>query len=339
MSTLKGLGLAIISAVLVILLIATPVLAVYIALPTSTPAINSKNIYRNVLETGDFLIILKENTPYASVPAIPYREAFVWRLIDTDNATELAQALGYSYNGDGYGYNVVSFYLSEAETTNLTIAWGDLLKLRLSGTPIAFASPPIYQYDITSGDYSSLTATADVKVAVAALIIELAHDLDVRWGLSALYSLLSDSETGTVLSLLGQAFFRGAIYGVQSMAPAAFPLTLSDVNVTDRTWDTEYSSNLSAQNTGNYIGTALNAGATFLDSNYNLFGLLLVVGIVFVLISGHWYLAGGNIMRGLVEASPALVIGSRIGIMGMGELGLIAAIAWLYSCAKLWRMI
>jgi len=337
MGKVRKLGISLISALLAILALATPALA--IALPDSSPTIISKDVFRNVLETGDFLVIIEENTPYASTPAVTYPEAFVWRLIDTDGSTELVQALGYTTNADGYGYNVISFYLSAAEVTALGISWQDGLFLRLSGTPTAFATPPMYNFSIVTSDYSSLTATADVKTAIAALIIDMANDLNVAWGLATADSLLVETETSTVLSLDGQAFFRGAIYGVQSMAPLAFPMTISDVDVEDRIFTTDYADNLSVQHSGNYIGTGLSAGATFLDSSYNLFGLLLVLGICFVLIFGHWYLTGGNVMRGLVESAPALVIGTRIGLMGMGELGLIAAIALLYSVAKMWRMI
>ena len=147
------------------LIFATPAYA--IDLPDSTPTVEDVNCYRNILETGDFLIIIYENTPYEDTPSMDYSEAFVWRLFDTDNVTELGQALGYDYNENGYGYNVISFYFDADDAPT----WGAQYSLRLSGTPAAFDDPPVYNYEITASDYSGLTATTAVKTAVSALII------------------------------------------------------------------------------------------------------------------------------------------------------------------------
>lgn len=343
MSKMKRLGIAILSAMVAIIITAMPVMA--IALPDSTPSVEDVYIYRNVLETGDMAVIIFENTPYGTVPTdYDYSEAFIWRLIDTDNTTELAQAVGYDYNvgtyeGSGYGYNVISFYLDATEVTALGITWLDILTLRLSGNPVAFASPPTYNYPVTIGDYSSLTDTADVKADIALLILTIAGDLDNKWGLTSTYSLISESETGTSLSLFGQAYFRGAIYGVQAMAPAAFPLSISDIVTTARTWTTTYVTELGEQHTGDYIDTALTAGNDFFDVDFGLFGMLLTLGICVVIILGHWYLKGGNVWTGLTESAPVVVIATRMGMFGLGELGLLAAVCWLFVSAKLWRIV
>lgn len=317
--------------------------ALAIAAPDSAPSVLSSDIhvYRNSLETGDMLIVFRENTPYATTPTdFTYPQAFVWRLIDTDGTTEIAQALGYVYNESGFGYNVISFYLSAAEFTAAGLAWGDALFLRLSETPAAFASPTYWTFAIPAGAYSSLTVTADVKAAIAAQVLAFATQLDTNWGLSGTTSLLSDSETGTVLSLYGQAFFRGAIFGVQSLAPAAFPLIIENINTDPRMWSANYSSALAAQMAGTSLETAFTAGETFLDVGYNLFGLLLVIGMIIFLVICNWMLAGsGSVWRGFIDAGGVLVIGSRLTLIGLGEVGLVAAICWIYVSAKQWRMI
>jgi hypothetical protein len=217
---MKRIALGIITASLLIMGYAIPVLAT--ALPDSTPTVSNIYIYRNCLETGDFFMMVDENTPYAVIPTdYTYPQAYVWRLIDTDGSTEIAQALGYVYNHSGYGYNLISFYLSAAQVTTAGITWGDNLFVRLSGTPVAFTSPPIYNFNVEVGNYSSLTDSGDVETAISAQVLAFASAFDSRWGLSGTTSLLTDSETGTALSLYGQAFFRGAIYGVQSLAPSS----------------------------------------------------------------------------------------------------------------------
>lgn len=330
---MKRLITGIAAALAAVLMIATPVLA--IALPDSTPTITVRYAWRNVIETGDFLLIFEENTPYAATPTTVYSEAFIWRLIDTDGTTELGQAQGYNYFESGYGYNVISFYFSAADAPT----WAQIYHLRLSGTPTAFTTPPSYNFDLTSSDYSSLTATADVKADIAVKIITLAQDLENRWSLSTANALVTQEEGGSYLSVLGQAFFRGAILGIQAMAPTAFPATITNVDTSQRTFGTTYSSNLAAQNAGTYVATGLQAGEDFLDVGWNMMGMLIIFGIGFGLLFAHWRLAGGELWRGFVEFAAPLVIGMRLGLIGAGEVALVVALCWLFSSAKIWRVI
>lgn len=333
MKTLRIRFILIPIAITISLLIGTPVYA--IDLPDSTPNVESIYCYRNVLETGDFFAIFYENTPYASEPDIGYSEAFIWRFMDTDGETELAQSLGYNYHDSGYGYNVICFYFDAEEAPD----WEQIYFLTLSGTPSAFESPPTYTYSIESGDYSSLTVSDEVKTEIAAQVLRLATDLDNKWGLSASNSLLLETETGTVLSIYGEAFFRGAIYGIQAIAPASFRLIINTVITDERTWTTTYVTELEAQNAESYIGPAIEAGERLLDVDYNLMGIIGIFLMCALIVGTHWWLSGGNLWKGAIECCSPLVIATRMGVFGLGELGTIAAISWLYASAKLWKII
>lgn len=336
---MKSIGIAFISALFAIVVLAAPVLAISLAHPDSAPTVERIEIYRNVLETGDFLVIAKELTPYASPPTtVAYDDAFIWRLIDTDGTTELASATGYPYHEDGYNYNLVSFYLDAASVTAAGVSWNDLLVLRLSESPAFFTVPVNYSFTVSISDYSSITSTDLVKADLANLLLELGADFNILWSLTPTYFLTETSETGTTFSIYGQIFFRGAIYGVQAMAPAAFLLQVTNLTTDAVSFSDNYSTTLSAQLAGTYLETGLNAGNDFLDVDYNLFGLLLVVGMIVVLIFTHWYMKGGNIWAGLVESAPVPIIMSRMGVMGLNEVGLIAAVAWLFLSAKTWRV-
>jgi len=343
---LRGVGLALLAAVLAGSFMPQPAKAL-ISYPSSDPQLIQKDCYRHVLAPNDFLILIYENTPYTPPPTVvSYREAFVWRLYDVDGTTELAQATGFSYRTLGYGYNLISFYFSAADLATLGIAsypdyWGKTYVIKLSGTfgASTFLIPPNYNYPISPANYSVLTDTGAVKLAIAQRLIEIATDLNSKWGLTTDYELTYSSETGTTLSIYGQAFFRGAIYGVQGMAPSIFPLSITNVNTTDRTWTTTYITDLEAQAAGFYIDDALLAGQGFFDVTYNLMGLLLILMVCAFVVIGHWYLGGGFIWRGMTESAPVLVIGSRMALVPLGELGLVAAICWLYVSAKVWKVI
>lgn len=334
---------------LVMLLIALTPSPAYalIDYPDSDPEIIQINAYRNVLEDDDFLVVLYENTPYETAPSVVYSEAFVWRLYDTDGTTELAQASGYNYNSRGYGYNVISWYFSADDLADLDIDsypayYEQPYVIKVSGTFGAdtFLIPETHTFNMAESDYSNLTDSDEVKTAIAQRIITIATDLDNQWGLSTDYSLIYSSETGNTLSIYGQSFFRGAIYGVQAMAPSIFPLAISNVNTADRTWDTEYVTELEAQYAGTYFEDAFTAGEEFFDIDYNFMGILIILVISGLIIFSNWYVGGGNLWKnGMIDSAGIVVIGGRLALFPLGELGLLAALCWLYISAKTWRVI
>lgn len=311
---------------------ATPAYA--ISEPDSTPTVNEIYCFRHVLETNDMLIMYLESTPYATTPTdYTYSQAFIWRLMDGDNET--AQAHVCDYNENGFGYNLISFYFAAADAP----AWAGDYTLRLSGSPAAFADPPVYNYPIPASAYSSLTDEDEVEDAITDLVLNWANEFYAYWGLTYLTTLVEETETGTVLSLSGQTFFRCAIYGLQGMAPDVFPLTIENYDVTYRTWTSDYADNLTGQHAGSYIEEGFDAGEDFFGTDYNLMGMLIVIGVGAVLVFANWYLSGGNIWKGAIEMVPALVIFTRLGVWGLGELGLIAACSWIYVCARIWKLV
>lgn len=308
-----------------------------IDLPDSDPTVEEINAWRNVLETGDFFIIVYENTPYADTPDTPYSEAFVWRLVDTDGTTELAQALGANYNEYGYGYNVIGFYFSADDAP--AGYWETTYYITLSGTASAFPTPPKYTFNMNVSDYSVLEDTDLVKADISQRILDLAADLNIKWGLLTDYLLLDETETGTKLSVYGQAFFRTAIYGLQAMAPDAFPFSITNISTDERDWDPSFIAELESLYTGTYLEDAEAAGEEFFNVEYNLMGMLIVALICAVIIGANWYLAGGNLWRGMVDSASPLVISSRMAMFGLGEVCLLAAVCWIYIFAKIWRVI
>jgi len=310
-------------------------------LPSSTPTIESFNAYRNVLETGDFLLIVYENTPYTGTPDRAYSQSFVWRLESVDGTTDYAFTTGYSYDNSGWGYNVVAFYFDAADVVSIIGAdyWEKAYKVQLSGTPAAYDDPPTYTYTVGVSDYSALTDTDEVKTAVANRIMEIAADLDNKWGVAAAYSLIYSGEVGEVLSIYGQSFFRGAIYGVQAMAPSIFSVSISNVNVDDRTWTTTYTTELESQYTGTYFEEALTEGEGFFDVSYNMFGIVIILVLCAFTLVGNWMIAGGNLWKGTIEANGIAVVGARLAMIPFGEFALIVALCWLFISAKTWKLI
>ncbi len=303
--------------------------------PDSTPGIESFNVYRNLLETGDWLLVIYANIPYSTLPDTPIHQTFIWRLIDIDGVTELGDTVGYAYNDDGYGYNVYSMYWSAAEVTANGMVWNTAYTARLSGNPAVFDTPPTYNYTIAIGDYSTLTVTADVQAELGARILTIAADLDNKWGVPVTPSLITEAEAGTVLSLYGEAFFRGAIFGIQALAPTIFSVIIRNLDVVDRTWTDNYTSNLTTMWAGTWIETSQEAGKALFGTDYDLLSIIMLLSMSVGLIVGNIMLTGDH-WNGMTDAAILMVIGARLAMYDFAFLLLIAALCWIYISAKIW---
>jgi len=332
---MKWLKLGIVAILVLGLMI--PAVPVYAdtADPDATPTVDRIIIERNLLTTGDILILISANIPYASLPSTPVTETFIWRLIDTDGVTELGSTVGYAYNDDGYGYNLYSMYFSAAEVTALGIVWGTSYAIRLSGNPANFDTPPVYNYSIAAADYTSLSDTADVQAELEAWILTLADELNNRWGLATSVQLLEESEAGTVLSIYGEAFFRGAIYGLQAFAPRVFSVIIRTIDIDDREWDTEYAENVSSQWVGSWVETSRAAGRALFGTDYNLLDIIILSVMCVGLLIGNLMLTASH-WNGLVDCAFLAVIAARLGMYDLAFLILVAAICWLYIGTQIW---
>lgn len=332
-----GLLLALLAA---LLLSATPVYA-DTPDPDSTPTLDTINIYQNLLKDGDWLVLIYANIPYDTPPSTPVTQTFTWSLVDSDNVTEFGSTVGYAYNvgthdDDGFGYNVWSMYFNADNVSNLGMLWGTTTyTARLAGNPVVFDTPPIYNYYINAIDYSSLTVTADVKAELAARILNIAADLENKWGLTSNYSLLTQTETATVLSVYGEAFFRGAIYGLQAFAPAVFSVLIRIIDVDPRAWTDNYTANLTGQWSGTWTETAREAGKALFGTDYDLLSIILVLIMGGGLLIGNLMLTGDH-WNGLIDVTVWSVIAARLGMYDLAFLILMAAMCWIYISMKVW---
>jgi hypothetical protein len=321
--------------VLAVCLVTNVLPAYATSLPDSTPTVEKFNVYRNVRQPGDMLLLIYGNIPYATPPIEPSSSTFVWRLFKTDNVTEIGAATPYAYNDNGYGYNITSMYFNSANVTSLGITWGTAYPVRLSGNPTYFSASPIYNYVLSASDYSSLTVAASVQTELATRIFALATDLNIKWGLTAAYSLLTETETGTVLSVYGEAFFRNAIYGLQALCPSAFAYVVSDMDLTPRTFASTFVTVLENQWNGTWVDTAKNALNALFGTGYSLAWLLIsLFACIVVLILD--ILVANDAWLGMLDASYVGIVATRLGFIGLGELALFTALIGAYGAARLW---
>ncbi len=331
---MKKLLITLLIVLMVIAIVPAVPVSAATALPDSDPRLISVKAYRNLLETADFLIIFEINIPYAVPPTDPVTETFIWELIDSDGVTVLGSTVGWPYEDDGYNFQLFSMYFDAAAG----IVWDPALiyKLRLSGNPIAFVTPPTYIYDVTSSAYSTFTVTREVQDELALDVLIIAADLDLQWDLGLLLSLINDDETGQTLSTFGQAYFRGAIFGLQALAPALFPLAVSEIDLADRTWTDSYIATLEGQYAGTWVATAKAAGATLFGTSSDMLSLIMMFALVIGVFVGNIMVTGDH-WNGAIDVSVVLIMTAKLSFYGLGYLGLIVAIAIIYLGMRIFK--
>ena len=324
------------TVMLLALLVVSPVFAL-IAQPDSAPTVDSMNVYRNLAASGDRLFVFQSNVPYAVTPAEKFSDTYSWQLVNgTDNSTVGATA-GYSYIESGYGKQCFALYFTAADGVSWDPATAYIL--RLVESPLAFASPRSYDYTIASAYYSSLTAQTASQTALATYILDVSNTLDAAWALGAAYKLTEAGDTGTLLSGIGQAYYRGSIPGIQAMAPSLFNVVISSINVTDRTWTDTYATALKNQYSGTWIDTARAGGAAlFGTGTFDVFSLLIVIVFIALIVVGN-ILLSSNAFDAMIDVSFFLVIATRISLIEMGYLGLVVFIAFAYIGINIWNKI
>jgi hypothetical protein len=324
--------LSIILAVIALLGLAVPVYA-DTANPDSTPEVFSKYVFRNLLETGDSLYIWYANVPYASLPATPFSQTFIWRLLD--GATVLGSTTGYDgINDDGFNHAIFSMYFP----ASAGLVWEDTYTLRLSGNPVAFVTPPEYNFNFEVSDYTSLTTTADNQAELADQITDYADILNTEWGLAVTYYLTYQSGTSTVLSTYGEAYFMEVVFGLQDMATKAFEYIIVEVEISARTWSSNYTDALDDQWAGTWVQTAREGSQALLGTSYDLTSVILLFLVCFGLVMANLQINQNDHWGALIDVSFVLVLTARLGVYGLGFLALIDAICIIYIGMKLWGL-
>ena len=229
-----------------------------ISAPDSTPSVSNFHVNTNLLATGDILIYCDYDLPYGTPPDVFANQSFIFKLISTDNVTELGAIRPFVYFDNGYNEGEFGFYFNNMTTANIT--WGEPYIIRIAQNPAHFASPTSIDYVLPVNAYTTENTTAGNQLELSINILAAANRLGQVY---TTYTLTEDSAGGTVLgSPDGETYFRGAIYGIQAMAPDLFMVQVLEYDTTYRTWTTAYSDNLTDRFETTWVGATENATAT-----------------------------------------------------------------------------
>lgn len=246
--------------------------------PDTNPTLRYVHVNRNLYETGDMAFYGLYDIPYATLPTTPSNETFIFRLMDTDGITELGQVTPFSYFDTGYNEGIVCLYFSATDDLD----WGSGYIIRLSENPSKFDTPESYDYIVSLDCYSTFTTQSDNQGEMADKIIEIARLLENYHD----STLLSESGALTILSADdGESYFRGAISGLQALAPDLFLVQSIGIDLTSRTWTTAQFDTYEHRFDDTWVGDAQEATADqFGISQTMVMGMIIILPICLGLI-------------------------------------------------------
>lgn len=312
-----------------IALVAAIGLSILFAFPKPVGAIANPTVvvfmdvaaFRNLSETGDLLIMVNYVISYSVLPDETVDEAFIFRVFDNSMTTELGANTAYPFADNGYGDGAVGFYWSAATAP----AWGAAYIISIAGNPAVFAIPPSYSYTMVADDYSSATSTEDSQAALANWVINVSLDLELLWDAS----LLDLSDSGVVLSATGELYWRYAVPGISSLAPALFYVATINPDFTPVDWSTAQADAYAARFTGTFADTGMQNAAELFGLPVTFFGLFFVLGtsVAFIVVSAKNF---QTVLPAYMPAAGQVVCAFLLGWIAQGVFGVFMLVFGLY---------
>lgn len=303
--------------------------------PDSTPVVENIHANTYLLQSGDMLIYGDYNLPYSTVPDVGADEAYSFVLLDGTN--ELGSISPFVLINNGYNKGIFSFYLASADAPD----WGESYTIRIVQNPAHFDSPQTYDYVIPSSAWTTSTTQDDNQQELTINLISAAQRLESYY---ADYTFIDSGVGGTVLSSpTGETYLRGAIYGVQAMAPDLFVVQILEVDTTDTDWDYDGDSSETTQ-ADNYTDRSSGTWADPEDTaNQFGFSTAAIVGLIFIFPVCIGFVAVSSIKfrksePGLLAASLCLELAFLMGWMPAAlfatlfqAMGVYLSYVWFYA--------
>jgi len=270
----------------------------------------SAQVYRNVASDGDALVVFQYNIHYITDPEERADQLFIFRLFSPANE-ELGIVLPYAFYSNGYEQGVSAFYFAISPLT-----WGEANKIQIVGNPSQFASPLELNYYLAPSDYCESIEQGENQKVLADYLINVARDLEANWSTS----LIEETQVGSVLNSTGEAYFRGAILGLQTMCPLIFYIQLITPEYDQVTRGTQQATEYKERYKNTWVGTALKTTANQFHVEPTMItgGFILIAMLGVMILSFKFF---HTTTPGLVTALLLFVMG---GVMGWVPMAMIA---------------
>jgi hypothetical protein len=301
------------------LLISSPVYAIAnpddIEFGTGTTRIY--NVFENVLEDGDWLILAEGYVHYVVTPTdYTADEAFVFELTDITGTTTII-----SVPLNEYEDRPISIYLSASQVTTLGLVSGTAYGLRITGNPAIFASPVgnTIEVFLAASDYVDQNLGADSEPPtdneLRNLCIQMA--LNIENNDTPVDSYLEEVQGYWYLTLGGGNIFLNGIPALNTICSVLFQ-SGTEVMESDSPESTgTYALTLTpGQKWGATVANGLTNLGLYLGINQALAGsVVLFILVIALAMFMYQKTESGITVLLIVSATPFL--GAYLGLMPM----------------------
>lgn len=329
---IKRVILSGILAVMAILALTIPVFALD---PPTSMSIQSVRAFQGLVEPGDMLIVFHYRIVYASYTGITpsASETFIFRLFSPDGSTLLANSTPYTFpyfETNGYGDGVSAFYFTDIPEAG----WGQGYRINMLGVPAYYDPPQTFIYTMTTADYSTTAGQVDSRQDMYTYIISLC---DTFRNFYPDYNLKSSTDSGEVLSVYGEAYFRATIPGLQTLCPQLF---IVQSYVPEKMPITPaYNMSLQETYTERLAGSDLMTGADRIGEYmghisgmfvFGIFTFILCIGVCIFTMRKGWGLEPGLLVSAGLTICGSLLLGDVLfTVVMIGALIAAMGIMWV----------
>ena len=284
----------------------------------------SVQVSGNLTESGDIGFFFHYNIEYEDPPGHPDElvdELFTFRLISTDNTSELGAVSPYAVPNSGYGEGCTAFYFAPEDAP----AWGQAYTIRIAGNPNMFSNPPILNYTVSLADYTTSDNRTLAREFLTNYIISVTRLLEDAWDID----LLDHTDTGTVLNSVGESYFRASIPGIQVMAPDLFYIQSISPDYDYREWG----SGLADNYTGRFDGTMVGDWLSGIEADIGVDWSLATSGITVLIMVGWMVIsqkAFATTEPGLIAAAITFLGSAVIGFVHVAVMAIVAILFALF---------
>tara|TARA_Y100000310_G_scaffold298018_1_gene331548 strand:- start:914 stop:1936 length:1023 start_codon:yes stop_codon:yes gene_type:complete len=334
--TIKRLLVSILLAVMSILLISFPVLA--IANPDSitfgSGTIARYKVFENVNEAGDMLFVAECYVEYAAEPSEAAGEAFTFQVLNVAGDTVLLQRPISDYQDI-----VVSIYQTAAQVTAAGFV-SSAYKLRIAGNPAMFGAPNEGVNMVTAtldaaSDWLDQSEFDGINSWLYVLLIAIVENIEAEM------SVDHTVEVGgvTYLDASGSTLFLAGIPSLNVFLPEIFQSTSTSMTAEDpaSTGALQIATTPTAMLGGN-MARSVTGMASFMGVSESTAGIIItsILGFVFLPVI-YWRLRNGAIT--MIAASLFVIACGYFGLFPLAIAFIIAGVILILTAVLFWGKI
>ena len=262
------------------------------------------------MEDGDFAFVFHYNIHYAEEdqPDDPANKLFTFRLLDTNGIDHLAAIVPYVYYNSGYDQGCAAFYFTADEIEEKEMSWESAYIVRISGNPEYFSSPPLTSRTLVTSDYSQVETQEENQTLLGNYVLNVAAQLETNWDTQLLYP----ATLGTVLYSTGETYFRGAIPGIQAMAPQIFAIQTSAPEYGETAWEEAQGKAYEERFAGTWVGDSLEALGDLFHVKWNVMTSMIILGEI-IGIAIWCQVKYGNVKPLSISSDILIISGTVLG--------------------------